>query len=378
VDRNELINLITTEDIINILKDLGSDNYKLDDKGNIYFNTVCHGGNSNKLYYFTDSKFFQCFTCCGSLSLFDVIMSAKRIDFIESYNYICNFKGISRFKKLKKGLQKREVQNKDLDFLKLHLYKKENRIIQLPTYDKYILNMFDDYIPLSWHNEGIKDEIADIFQIKFYINQNKAIIPHYDINGNLVGIRGRTFYKHEVENGKKYIPVTIQNLTYKYPMSFNLYGIFQNQDNIKQFKKAIIFESEKAVMLYSSYYGQENNISIALCGMSLSLYQRDLLLSLGIEEIIIAFDKQYQIEFIDDENIDKNTKTWKEYENYIKRLIKISEMLMPYCNVSIVVCWDFRIGYKDSPIDCSKEIFEELYRERYYIDDLEELREMIK
>ena len=237
--------------------------------------------------------------------------------------------------------------------------------------------MFDDYIPLSWYDEGIKDEIADIFQIKFYINQNKAIIPHYDINGNLVGIRGRTFFKHEIENGKKYMPITIQNLTYKYPMSFNLYGIFQNQDNIKQFKKAIIFESEKAVMLYSSYYGQENNISIALCGMSLSLYQRDLLLSLGIEEIIIAFDKQYQIELIDDENIDKNSKAWKEYENYIKRLIKISEILMPYCNVSIIVCWDFRIGYKDSPIDCSKKIFEELYRERYYIDDLEELREMI-
>jgi len=248
VDRNELINLITTKDIINILKDLGSDNHKLDDKGNIYFNTVCHGGDSKKLYYFIDSKFFQCFTCCGSLSLFDVIMSAKGINFTESYNYICNFKGISRFKKLKRGLQKREVQNKDLDFLKLHLYKKENRIIQLPTYDKYILNMFDDYIPLSWHNEGIKDEIADIFQIKFYINQNKAIIPHYDINGNLVGIRGRTFYKHEIENGKKYMPITIQKLTYRYPIHFNIYGIYQNKDNIKQFKKAIIFESEQSLL----------------------------------------------------------------------------------------------------------------------------------
>ena len=248
MDRNELINLITIEDVIKILKDLGSDNHRLDDKGNIYFNTVCHGGNSNKLYYFTDSKFFQCFTCCGSLSLFDVIMSAKGIDFTESYNYICKFKGISRFKKLKKGLQKREVQNKDLDFLKLHLYKKENRIIQLPTYDKYILNMFDDYIPLSWHNEGIKDEIANIFQIKFYISQNKAIIPHYDINGNLVGIRGRSFFKNEIENNRKYMPITIQGLTYKYPIHFNIYGIYQNKDNIKQFKKAIIFESEQSLL----------------------------------------------------------------------------------------------------------------------------------
>ena len=378
MDRDELINLITTEDIIEILKDLGSNNYKLDDKGNIYFNTVCHNGDSNKLYYFSDTKFFQCFTCCGSLSLFDVVMSAKGIDFIESYNYICNFKGISRFKKLKIGLQKREIQNKDLDFLKFHLYKKENRIIQLPTYDKYILNMFDDYIPLSWYTEGINDEIASFFQIKFYISQNKTIIPHYDINGNLVGIRGRAFFKHETESGKKYMPITIQRLTYKYPMSFNLYGIFQNQNNIKQFKKVIIVESEKAVMLYGSYYGQENNITLALCGTSLSLYQRDLLLSLEIEEIVIAFDKQYQIELIDNENIDRNSKTWKEYENYIKRLIKISEMFMSYCNISVMTCWDERLNYKDAPIDHGKEIFEQLYRERYYIDNIEELKEMIK
>ena len=134
---------------------------------------------------------------------------------------------------------------------------------------------------------------------------------------------------------------------------------------------------EKATMLYGSYFGQENNIALSLCGMAFSLHQRDLLLSLGVEEVAICFDKQYQIELIDDENIDRNSKAWKEYENYIKGLIKISEMLMPYCNVSIIVCWDSRIGYKDSPIDFGKETFEELYRERHYIDDLEELREMI-
>ena len=378
MNRNELINLITTDDIIEILKDLGSNNYRLDDKGNIYFNTVCHGGDSNKLYYFSDSKFFQCFTCCGSLSLFDVIMSAKGIDLTESYNYICNFKGISRFKKLKIGLQKREIQNKDLDFLKFHLYKKENQIIQLPTYDKYILNIFDDYVPLSWYKEGINDEIALFFQIKFYISQNKTIIPHYDINGNLIGIRGRAFFKHETENGKKYMPVTIQNLTYRHPIQYNLYGIFQNQENIRKIKKAILFESEKSVMLYGSYFGQENNISLALCGMSFSLYQRDLLLSLGVEEVTICFDKQYQIELIDDKNIDKNSKVWREYENYIKRLIKISEILMLYCNISVVTCWDKKLNYKDAPIDHGKEIFEQLYRERYYIDNIEELKEMIK
>ena len=380
MDRDELMELVTTEDVINILNDLGSGNPKKDKNNDnvLQFLTVCHGGDSHKLYYYIDSKFFVCYTSCGSMSLFDLIMSTNNVDFPEAFKYLCKFKNITNFSKKKKGLQKKEVENNDLKFLKLHLCKKEKQLVKLPSYNKYILNMFDDYIPMTWHSEGITDEITNIFQIKFYINQFKCIIPHFDTHGNLVGIRGRSFLQYQVNSGKKYMPITIQGLNYRYPIAFNLYGIYQNQENIRKIKKAILLESEKSTMLYGSYFGQENNISLSLCGMSFSLYQRDLLLSLGVEEVIICLDKQYQIELIDDENIDRNSKAWKEYENYIKGLIKISEMLIPYCNVSIIVCWDERIGYKDSPIDFGKETFEELYRERHYIDDLEELREMIK
>lgn len=380
MDRDELMELVTTEDVIGILKDLGSAN-PIKDRNNgnaLHFSTVCHGGDSHKLYYYKDSKFFVCYTSCGSMSLFDLIMSVNNMTFAEAFSYICKYKNITNFDKKKKGLQKHETQNNDLSFLKLHLYKKDKQLVKLPSYNNYILNMFDNYMPLSWHEEGIKDEIAELFQIKFYINQFKCIIPHFDINGNLVGIRARSFLQYQIDSGKKYIPISIEGLTYRYPMSFNLYGIYQNQNNIRKIKKAILFESEKSVMLYSSYFGQKNNIALGLCGMSFSLYQRDLLLSLGIEEVSICLDKQYQVELIDAEYVDKNSKAWKEYENYIKGLIKISEMLTPYCNVSIIVCWDFRIGYKDSAIDFGKEIFEELYRERHFIDDLEELREMIR
>ncbi|MDD4779079.1 MAG: hypothetical protein PHT02_00550 [Tissierellia bacterium] len=377
MEREELIELITTEDVIEILKDLGSEEYKKDSKGNLYFLTVCHGGDSYKLYYFVDTKFFICFTCCGSMSIFDVIMSAKNIDFKEAYEYICEFKNISTSKKLRYGIQKKEIENQDLDFLNLYSYKKNENKIILPQYDNYILNMFDDYIPLSWYEEGINEEISTYFQIKYYINQNRAIIPHYDILGNLVGIRSRSFNKADLDNGRKYMPIIIQGLTYKYPMNFNLYAIYQNKNNIKKLRKAIIFESEKSVLLYGSYYGQKNNISLASCGMTISSYQKDLLLSLEIDELIICFDKQYQLEIIEDENVDKNKKPWKEYEGYIKRLIKISEMFMDYCNVSIVTCWDSRLDYKDAPIDKGKEVFEQLYKGRYIVNDIQELKEMI-
>jgi hypothetical protein len=377
LEREQLIELITTDDVIEILKDLGSENYKRDSKGNLYFLTVCHGGDSYKLYYLTDSKFFICLTCCGSMSIFDVIMSTKNIVYDEAFEYICKFKNINCNKKLKKGIQKKEIVNHDLDFLNLYTYKNTKQHIQLPQYDTYILNLFDDYLPYSWYKEGINDEISTYFKIKYYINQNKAIIPHYDIEGNLVGIRARSFSQVDIDSGRKYMPIIIQGLTYRYPMNFNLYGIYQNKENIKKYKKAIIFESEKSVMLYGSYYGQENNISVATCGMTFSIYQKDLLMSLGIEEIIICYDKQYQLEIIENENVDKSSKPWKEYEGFVKRLIKISEMFMEYCNISIVTCWDTRLDYKDAPIDKSKDVFEQLLKERYYINDTQELKELI-
>jgi hypothetical protein len=377
MDREQLLELLTTEDIIEIMKDLGSDTYKIDSQGNLYFLNVCHysDNHKHKLHFFTKSKMLMCYTCCGSMSLYDVIMSCKGIDFKEAYNYICSFKNISTHKKIRIGIQRTVENNQDLKFLKYHLYKKDKQLINLPSYNKNILKIFSNYMPLSWYEEGIEENISDFFQIKFYINQNKCIIPHYDINGNLVGIRARNFFKYEIEAGKKYIPITIQGLTYRYPMNFNLYGIYQNKENIKKFKKAIIFESEKSVLLYASYFGQENNIALASSGMTFSLYQRDLVLSLGVEEVIVAYDKQYQIEFIELEN--RNTKEWKEYEGYIKRLIKITNMFIDYCNISFITCWDKRLDYKSAPIDRGKDIFLDLYKERYYISEVEELREMI-
>jgi hypothetical protein len=53
-------------------------------------------------------------------------------------------------------------------------------------------------------------------------------------------------------------------------------------------------------------------------------------------------------------------------------------MTMDYCNVSVISCWNDRLNYKDSPIDKGKEIFEELYKERFLVTDIEELEELIK
>jgi hypothetical protein len=375
ITSEELLEKISIEDIVKILTDMGSKKPKKDEAGNLYFSTICHGGNTHKLHFFIDSKFFMCYTNCGSMSLYDVLMNINNWTFKETFNYLAHYKNINVFQR-KIGVHKSNYQiEEELNFLDKHLYIPTKNKIQLPIYNNKILNIFDDYYPDSWLEEGIEEDILKYFNVKFYFNQMKAVIPHYDIKGNLVGIKSRNFLQSEVNMGKKYIPITIQKLTYKYPVGFNLYGLFQNQKTINKEKTSIIFESEKSVYKYGSYYGQENNIAVAVQGMNISLYQRDLLLDAGVENIIIAFDKQYKTEYINDKY--KDTAEYKEYIMYLKKILKVVSLFINYCNVYVILCWDDLIKYKDSPIDRGKEIFETLYQERYLIEDLKEIEEMI-
>lgn len=375
ITSEELLEKISIEDIINILIDMGSAKPTEDNAGNLYFTTICHGGNSKKLHCFTDSKFFMCYTNCGSMSFYDVLMSINNWNFREAFEYLAYYKNINLYKR-RIGLRKKRYELDDeLDFLSKHLYTPTQKKVVLPIYNSRMLDIFDDYCPNTWINEGIKEEVLKYFNVKFYFNQLKAIIPHYDINGNLIGIKGRNFLQSEIDAGKKYIPVTIQGLTYRYPVQYSLYGLYQNQEAIKRSKTAIIFEGEKSVYKYGGYYGQENNISVAAQGMNISLYQRDLLLDMGVNDVVIAFDKQYMIEYIDKQH--EGTDEYKEYILYLKKILKTVSLFINYCNVYIILCWDDRLSYKDSPIDCGKEIFEELYKERYLIENLNEIKELI-
>jgi hypothetical protein len=112
---------------------------------------------------------------------------------------------------------------------------------------------------------------------------------------------------------------------------------------------------EKSPLLYSSYFSIDNDISVACCGSSLSNYQVQLLLDLGIEEMIIAFDKQFQK--IGDE----------EWCGWVKKLKDINKKYSSKVRVSFMFDkWNF-LGYKDSPIDQGPEIFQELFKRRINI-----------
>ena len=330
MDRDELLKLITEEDVINILTELGDGSYKRQGN-NLSFNTYnCHGGDSNnKLWYYPETHTFKCWTCNESKSLFDIIGGLLCLSFSDSFKWLCNYKGIKNTRQQFRGFKSKNGGNKDLEFLKLHSYKPTQNEIVLPKYCTTILKNFDKAIEESWYEEGINDEeVLDKFEILYNYYDGSVIIPHRSISGEFVGCIRRSFNEKEVEDGKKYMPLTWGNITYKYPKAWNIYGYYQNKENIKKYEKCIIYEAEKAILHYGSIYKQENNIALSLGGMNMSKYQAKLLIDLHCKEITIALDCQYRQELIDREEDTQEVREAKaEFNLYIKKIIKIYNML---------------------------------------------------
>lgn len=97
------------------------------------------------------------------------------------------------------------------------------------------------------------------------------------MQGRFIGLRGRYLAQDDVERYGKYKPLVINHISYKHPLSANLYNLNNSKDNIRKVSAAIVFESEKATLLYQTYYGPENDISVACCGSSLSLFKMEFL-----------------------------------------------------------------------------------------------------
>ena len=193
----------------------------------------------------------------------------------------------------------------------------------------------------------------DKFEIQYDIYNDRIIIPHRYVNGDLIAIRCRNLDERLVETGRKYMPIIVDGKTLSAPTSQYLYGLYQNMENIQRLKRVILVESEKAVLQYETMY-PDYNIAVALSSSNLSMWQVDILKSLGVEEVIIALDKEFD-----------NSGT-REEMLYAMKIDKSLVNKLSLFDVSII--WDYRglLDRKDSPLDKGKQVFEKLYQDRIY------------
>lgn len=348
-------NDLSIDQVCDLLASLGGDPQI---KGDLIISrTICHGGHSHKLYYYDNTKLFKCYTdCLDSFDIFELIIKINKLNNIDyslpqAIRFITNYYGIvveTEISENQENLQDWQILNK---YDRSSSQEKEEKIVEMKFYDDKILQYLPHPRILNWEKEGITREVMEECGICYDPSYQGIVIPHYNIDGKLVGIRERTLIK-ENENNGKYKPAILNYKQYNHPLGFNLYNLNNSKENIKKIKKVFVFEGEKSCLLYRSYFGGDADISVAVCGSNLINYQVQLLLSLGVEEICIAFDKQFQ-EIGDDE--------WKRWT---KKLKELNRKYSPLVQISFLFDKMNLLGYKDSPIDRGPEIFMQLFKER--------------
>lgn len=339
---------------------LGSNGYREEAQGVRRYNTVCHGGDSYKLYYYPDGKNFMCYTHCGQIGdIFDLTQKVKGLSsFYEAYKIVCAYFGIN-------GEIDRDVAQTELiddwgilNKVKDYKVEEEKKCIAIP--ESY-LEFYSATLPKEWIKDGISIEAMKKYKIRSDISAHKAIIPHYDIDGNLIGIRGRAFDPVEIAERGKYAPVQIGNTLMNHRLSLNLYGLNFVKDNVKKVGKVCIAESEKACMQSYTMFG-DGNFTVASCGSGgLSWEQINLLLSCNVKEVIIAYDQECE-----------NLKDISCVKNYEAKLLKIAKPLTPFFNVYVIFDYDGLLAFKQSPFDVSKDVLIELMKKKIHIQPVAE------
>ena len=371
-DKDKIKEALTLENIYSILEKLGGD--PVYENFGIISRTICHneyGEGTRKLYYYENSHLFKCYTECDAVfDIFALIKKAVKIQFDKDYNLYDSILYVLR-----------ETHIEDVDFIKedddierledwkilektekIQHLEPNNKLIELKTYDEDILNKLNYPIITPWENEGITREVIKHNKIGFYPGNDQITIPHYDMNARFIGLRGRFLVEEDANLYGKYRPLYINNLLYSHPLGLNLYNLNNSAKNISCAKTAYLFESEKSCLLFQSYFGIENDLSVACCGFNITDYQINLLLKLGVNYLLVCFDKQYQ-------NIGD-----KEYIKLIEKLKLIDEKYRSILRIGFVFDkYNEFLLYKESPIDRGKERFLQLVNEKVILGDKNEI-----
>ena len=349
MDYKQIIDNLDINSIVELMKKLGADRYEEKEKFFI-FPTICHNINSAeasmKLYLYKDTKLFVCYTEDGNMSIFKFLKTyyeTRQIEydwFEDIYNVVLNC-GNFRPKEGFDTIQYQSLKDR---------YRIKKKQVELEKYPSGILDIFMKNYPVEWLNDGISKRAMDKYNIKYSVSQNKIIIPHYDINNNLIGIRGRALNEWEIENIGKYMPIQIEKKWYTHPLSLNLYGLNHTKENIKKYGICYIGEAEKFCLQSESF--SFPNCSCAVCGSQFNKYQLDILMkNCRPKEIVICFDKEEK---------DKEDKYFFKLYNLCKKYIN-------YCKMSFIYDNDNLLKLKESPTDCGENIFKKLLEKRIIV-----------
>lgn len=273
--------------------------------------------------------------------IISLVQYNKKCSFVDAVKYIHNILG------LELTPYKKEEKKEKLDPLAIfkNAISRHRAIVDVAEIQAIKEEAINDYVPLlyiDWLREGVMPWAAKKFGLAYSYKYHRVVIPiRYWLDGTLVGFNQRTTVENYEELGiRKYF------LTASYRKSLNLYGLWENREEIEDKRTVVICESEKSVL---KRYSRNDGTCVALQGKKLSDEQRRIIIGLNVNEVIIALDNDVPIE----------------------EVRHICEQFYHIRNVSYVKDrWNL-LGDKDAPADAENKVYNFLMKHRVRYDESE-------
>lgn len=311
---------------------------------------------SPKLYFYKDTSIYVGMTAGRSYDIISLVQTRLALlkqpcSFLDACQFIIdttniNPDSISRIKKDSHVYDWSSLEK----FVRIRKYGSA-----LKEYPRTIIDTLPAYFPESWYDEGISESTMEKYQIRYYERCNQTVIPCFDEEARLIGVRVRNWDEDRVAEAK-YMPlITLDGTCYKFNTNQVFYGINYNKPEIERTGKVIIVESEKAVMKLDTYMG-EHNIALGMYGSNLGIQRRNQLLKMGVNTVSYVVDNDF---------IGQNDEFFEQWREKIQHFIKLWD---GFCRVEIV--WDNLglLGPKENATDRTKEVWEQLWENREIIE----------
>lgn len=303
------------------------------------------GDNSNAIVVFTDISLLNVINNTRSINngntgdIISLVSYTKGLKYFDTIKYLHSILGLYDID-ISKLNYENEIDNTEAE--KEQEEKRKAEYQKSLARDIKLYNSGIKSTTVDWLKECIVYKAIENFDIRISNNNSQILIPIKNTDGKIMGINKRTTRTAEEI---KLIGIPKYQLTSGFNKSNYIYGLYENINSIKEKEYCVIFEGCKSVLQRAT---MQDNTSLALLGHSISDRQAEILSSLNLNEIVIAFDKDI-------------SKEETEYNCY--KLIDFG------CRkVSYIYDSDNLLDSKNSPTDKGNKIYMELFDNRIAVN----------
>lgn len=325
---NEVANGIDILDVIEKYQDPAQD------RGTKILFHCCNNSDSTpSLVVDKNVNLYKCFSCGTGGNVLSYLIKERKLPVHDAVSMIFEIAGVDEHKTI--------ITSDTVNFFKQQksqaVHTSNNKISNRVYQDYSDYQMFERSDPQEWIDEGILPWVMELFDVRIDQKSNRIVYPVYDKDGRFITAKGRTrFSDYKLLGINKYINYS------KIGTTDFLAGMEVTGRYIKEKKYIIIVEGIKSVykLFGWGYYNCAASETAAL-----NIDQIKLLISLGVREVIIAYDKDQKLESIKGN----------------------MHMLRRFTRVSVIYDKNNYLLDKEAPVDRGVDVFQKLLDTRIII-----------